>query len=456
MIGSTCRCGSVTNREHLHGAGSAECNNNGNSPRHSPTDAASPLEPIAAGITKHRRRKSSVFLPDGSIKDDVASRLLAEAVKAEDTPMSSPPVNGFHVNGNGNVFLQNGFSPQPQPFSPQQQQRVSGGGGGCCSNGKTQAQATAIPASAAPSQSFDWQGIPVSTTVSPSPLSFQRAYVSAPNGYFTTPLFASAAAASLPVNPVGMVSMLLTLEEANLITQWRASRASSHPQSQPQAHPQSTSPLSNPGIPTPFSPTATTTTTANTAGPSTPFTVPQQQQAAGQSAPHHGAVVGDSDCACGDGCLCIGCKDHPYNEHMLSWVRAQASAAATLNPSSPEHGDAPAPHPTAGLPPTTAAAGSCGKSSSISLATIQQQQQQQQHMQQDEFMATTPTPSNTTSTAQELDPGEYYTFSYNFASSECSSSKDGCRCGDGCTCLGCLMHTSHDTWEDAGGGDGPR
>jgi hypothetical protein len=122
-------------------------------------------------------------------------------------------------------------------------------------------------------------------------------------------------------------------------------------------------------------------------------------------------------CSCGDGCQCIGCAAHPYNNASREYVW---SAWASMNAERPTSELYNNPQPTtngnmsAQPPPVT----------TISSPTAH-------------------TPSSTTSgndEEQTLSAADFFFVNYPFTSDGCGGDTQSCPCGDDCQCLGCTIH----------------
>lgn len=120
-------------------------------------------------------------------------------------------------------------------------------------------------------------------------------------------------------------------------------------------------------------------------------------------------------CSCGDGCQCIGCAAHPYNDATQDYVRSawssmkveQAPVEVYTNGHSNGNGQA-VPDGEAITSPTA-------------------------H-----------TPSSTTSgngEEQSLSASDFFFVNYPFSSEDgCGGDTESCPCGDDCQCLGCTIH----------------
>jgi hypothetical protein len=135
-----------------------------------------------------------------------------------------------------------------------------------------------------------------------------------------------------------------------------------------------------------------------------------------QEAMPHTAMNTIHECGCGDGCQCIGCAAHPYNEPTQNYVRS----AVSMNQSS---GDA---HMN-GHQPTTPITSGHGHGTG--------------QLQSGDLVASPSATSDTTSgTGDEQNlPAENFLF-VNYQFNECAGDMTTCPCGDDCACYGCLVH----------------
>ena len=121
-------------------------------------------------------------------------------------------------------------------------------------------------------------------------------------------------------------------------------------------------------------------------------------------------------CGCGDGCQCVGCAAHPYNDATQDYVRSawssmnieQSPNEIHTNGKSNGNGHPAPPGPeTINSPPAN-------------------------------------TPSSTTSgngEEQNFSASDFLFVSYPFSSEEgCGGDTQSCPCGDDCQCFGCTIH----------------
>ncbi len=183
-------------------------------------------------------------------------------------------------------------------------------------------------------------------------------------------------------------------------------------------------------------------------------------------------------CSCGDACNCVGCAVHPYNQRMLMWVH-DLNHIAHQDPKSIQpyaghysgfhqhpgfipmhipqtcHGNAtanlslqPNPAQACGLhhpepivsnqfPPAPFGNSPLTGTLSSGMTTCTASPENQ---------GSWPAwPYATSADAQTSDepgpsPSDFFYVSY----PGCGTSMSSCKCGDGCTCSGCLTHAGHD------------
>jgi hypothetical protein len=121
-------------------------------------------------------------------------------------------------------------------------------------------------------------------------------------------------------------------------------------------------------------------------------------------------------CHCGDGCQCVGCAAHPYNDATQKYVRSAYTSMAE---------DVPSGEPYANGAATVARSvdvnGTHGTDAVMS--------------------PTSNAPSSATSTngdEQNLPAADYFFVNYSFL--ECGGDTESCPCGDDCQCIGCTIH----------------
>ncbi|PMD48468.1 hypothetical protein L207DRAFT_7780 [Hyaloscypha variabilis F] len=122
-------------------------------------------------------------------------------------------------------------------------------------------------------------------------------------------------------------------------------------------------------------------------------------------------------CSCGDGCQCIGCAAHPYNDASREYVWSAWASMNSDRPTSELYNNA--------QPPTNGTmASQPPPANNVASPTAQ-------------------TPSSTTSGNEEeqtLSAADFFFVNYPFTSDGCGGDTQSCPCGDDCQCLGCTIH----------------
>lgn len=131
-------------------------------------------------------------------------------------------------------------------------------------------------------------------------------------------------------------------------------------------------------------------------------------------------------CSCGDGCQCVGCAAHPYNDATQDYVRsAWASMAEQPNGENYTNGHTrPNGHGMGANKPQT-----MDQAMEQGLETVSS--------------PTANTPSSTTSgngEEQSLSAADFFFVNYPFSGDGCGGDTQSCPCGDDCECLGCTIH----------------
>lgn len=172
----------------------------------------------------------------------------------------------------------------------------------------------------------------------------------------------------------------------------------------------------------------------------------------------------EHSCHCGPECNCLGCATHPFNRRTVEHVREMQSFMAVDNGSlSPQSHPNPTNHnhphslvqqlshpqpqpnsfeangmslssPVAGGPSSGACCGSRGSPAKQISPTPEE-----------EDMGTDGSPNGTpsgTDAVDELSPSNFLYFDYPLGI--CAQTEAGCKCGEGCTCVGCITHGGHD------------
>ncbi|KAI9705083.1 MAG: hypothetical protein M1836_006866 [Candelina mexicana] len=184
-------------------------------------------------------------------------------------------------------------------------------------------------------------------------------------------------------------------------------------------------------------------------------------------------------CSCGDACNCLGCAVHPYNPRMLTWVHdfnhlvhqnikpIQAYGAHHPGPNEhpgfvpmhiPQscHGNVmsnvslqPAPIQTCGFhhpgpvigtyPLRGSLADTPNTSTNPNAVMASSTTSPENHAAWPAWLDTTSVEVKNLDEAGPS-PSDFFYVSY----PGCGTSLSSCKCGDGCTCTGCLTHAGHD------------
>lgn len=121
-------------------------------------------------------------------------------------------------------------------------------------------------------------------------------------------------------------------------------------------------------------------------------------------------------CTCGDGCQCVGCAAHPYNDATQNYVRS--AWTSMMNDSRPQTSSRTSVNGT-DAPDVN------GQIAVGSVSPVPPQ-----------------TPSDATSglaEEQTLSASDFFFVSYPFADG-CEGDMGSCPCGDDCQCIGCVIH----------------
>ncbi|KAJ8061329.1 hypothetical protein OCU04_010392 [Sclerotinia nivalis] len=123
-------------------------------------------------------------------------------------------------------------------------------------------------------------------------------------------------------------------------------------------------------------------------------------------------------CGCGDGCQCVGCAAHPYNDATRQYVLS-AWESMQLEPDMYNNG-----HGNGNVAPTSI--------------------QTQDVIKENPTSPPPATPSSTTSGTveeQSLSASDFFFVNYPFTTEDgCGGDTQSCPCGDDCQCLGCTIH----------------
>ncbi|KAK0115417.1 hypothetical protein ONS96_013873 [Cadophora gregata f. sp. sojae] len=134
-------------------------------------------------------------------------------------------------------------------------------------------------------------------------------------------------------------------------------------------------------------------------------------------------------CGCGDGCQCVGCAAHPYNDATQDYVRSAYNLSMEhVNNEPYTNGH----HPTN----SNGAINGNGSVNGNGVPTTQP-------VADTVASPTAHTPSSTTSAngeEQNYSAADFFFVSYPFSGDGCGGDTQSCPCGDDCECLGCTIH----------------
>ncbi|KAI9923842.1 hypothetical protein ASPWEDRAFT_40357 [Aspergillus wentii DTO 134E9] len=148
------------------------------------------------------------------------------------------------------------------------------------------------------------------------------------------------------------------------------------------------------------------------------------------------------ECRCGDGCQCLGCASHPYNNTTRQHVQ-EMGLLVTLDDGkqSPDKMNGHQNH----FPASTN-----GTPLAYSFPHFGHQlnddiQANAMHSYPEQTAYPHNGYSSPTDYAQQLmEPSEYYTLEYPVGlPNACSDMSGSCQCGNDCSCIGCLTHSGH-------------
>lgn len=134
-------------------------------------------------------------------------------------------------------------------------------------------------------------------------------------------------------------------------------------------------------------------------------------------------------CSCGDGCQCVGCAAHPYNDATQDYVRSAWTSMlddsyGTTNGTNGTNG-----HLDAAVTNGTGAHGVEAHTNGESGGSPPAPQ----------------TPSDAASGLSEeqaLSASDFFFVTYPFSGDGCAGETSSCPCGDDCQCLGCSIHNN--------------
>ncbi|KAK0382739.1 hypothetical protein NLU13_9835 [Sarocladium strictum] len=179
-------------------------------------------------------------------------------------------------------------------------------------------------------------------------------------------------------------------------------------------------------------------------------------------------------CGCGDGCQCVGCAAHPYNEATQNYVRSAWNSM--MEPRASANGQHTALNGHAnyshtgtggnsevalmkdainGMPPTATSGGEGNDAALMTDAINGIPPTASAAVNGHGDGTISPTAPQTPSEAasgmseeQTLSANDFFFVSYPFGDS-CAGDTASCPCGDECQCIGCVIHGNANTFTDA-------
>ncbi|ODM16709.1 hypothetical protein SI65_07674 [Aspergillus cristatus] len=131
-------------------------------------------------------------------------------------------------------------------------------------------------------------------------------------------------------------------------------------------------------------------------------------------------------CHCGDGCQCLGCASHPFNNTTRQHVQEMGLIVGLNGEEQNQH----SPYSTNAAPSPL--------DYSVTAMNHYSGQTHSHHM------GNGFSPHLSYASDQFMEPSEYYTLEYPVGlPSSCSDVTGSCQCGNDCSCVGCLTHSGH-------------
>lgn len=140
-------------------------------------------------------------------------------------------------------------------------------------------------------------------------------------------------------------------------------------------------------------------------------------------------------CTCGEGCQCVGCAAHPYNDATQDYVR---SAWQSMADDAYTNGHSVNGNGVHG--PIIANGNGSAHHSHTSLSA----ELESATSEKPNSPPAPDTPSEGTSGIhEELSASDFFFVTYPFGEDSCSGETASCPCGDECQCLGCSIHNNN-------------
>ncbi|KAF3892048.1 Copper-fist domain-containing protein [Trichophyton interdigitale] len=156
------------------------------------------------------------------------------------------------------------------------------------------------------------------------------------------------------------------------------------------------------------------------------------------------------NCGCGDGCQCLGCASHPYNDTTRHYIQEMGYMMASgYSDKGPEgNDDVHSPPYSACLPPEPHPLAAVGQNH-FSQGYVHSAQFQPQLLGYGDNSNNNPSipatmPQHASDGELMMSPTAYYTVEYPISMLDpCTNLTGTCQCGINCACVGCLTHHGH-------------
>ncbi|GLB10489.1 hypothetical protein AtubIFM57258_006897 [Aspergillus tubingensis] len=165
--------------------------------------------------------------------------------------------------------------------------------------------------------------------------------------------------------------------------------------------------------------------------------------------PANPAGEASHDCSCGDGCQCLGCASHPFNNTTRQHVQQMGLLVALRDDEqSPDRLNSHRGSPLQTQPPDFSSLqysfANFGNPLGDNFHHVAMHPYAQQSTDSGHVNNGYSSPPADYLGQQLMVPSEYYTLEYPVGlPSACSDTTGSCQCGSDCTCVGCLTHSGH-------------
>ncbi|PYI06877.1 hypothetical protein BO78DRAFT_460902 [Aspergillus sclerotiicarbonarius CBS 121057] len=155
------------------------------------------------------------------------------------------------------------------------------------------------------------------------------------------------------------------------------------------------------------------------------------------------------DCSCGDGCQCLGCASHPFNNTTRQHVQ-EMGLLVSLNDDEQNldrlntHTSPPLQGQLSDFTSLQYPYSNFGHPIGDSAQPIAMHSYAQQSTNSGHVNSGYSSPPAEYLGEQLMEPSEYYTLEYPVGlPSACTDTTGSCQCGNDCICVGCLTHSGH-------------